>query len=152
MSNLVVKQASIEHLDEIAYLFNEYRVFYKQMSDLSGAKQFLQERFEHRDSVIFFVEDEAVNKAVGFTQLYPSYSSVSMKRIWVLNDLFVLDAYRNQGIASRLLEQAKYYGELTNAVRISLSTAITNETAQKLYEQKGYSRDNEFYHYSYELR
>jgi len=147
-----VKQAGIEQLDEIAYLFNEYRVFYKQMSDLSGAKQFLQERFEQRDSVIFFVVDEAVNKAVGFTQLYPSYSSVSMKRIWVLNDLFVLDAYRNQGVASQLLEQAKCYGRLTNAVRISLSTAITNETAQKLYEQKGYSRDDEFYHYSYELR
>jgi len=152
MSSLVVKQASIEHIDEIANLFNEYRVFYKQMSDIGGAKQFLQERFEHRDSVIFFVVDEEADKVVGFTQLYPSYSSVSMKRIWILNDLFVLDTYRNQGVASRLLEQAKCYGTLTNAVRISLSTAITNETAQKLYEQKGYSKDNEFYHYSYELR
>lgn len=152
MTNLVVKQAGIEHLDDIAYLFNEYRIFYKQKSDLNGAKQFLQERFEHRDSTIFYVVDEAANQAVGFTQLYPSYSSISMKRIWVLNDLFVLDTYRNQGVASRLLEQAKSYGILTNAVRISLSTAITNETAQKLYEQKGYSKDNEYYHYSYELR
>ncbi|MCM3633658.1 GNAT family N-acetyltransferase [Paenibacillus camelliae] len=151
MAKLTVKQATIEQIDDIAYLFNEYRVFYKQATDLNGAKQFILERFQQRDSVIFLVIDEEENKAIGFTQLYPSHSSVSMKRIWILNDLYVLESHRKQGVASLLLEEARSYGVLTNAARISLSTAINNETAQKLYEQKGYRKDNEYYHYSYEL-
>jgi len=152
MAKLTVKQATIEQIDDIAYLFNEYRVFYEQATDLNGAKQFILERFQQRDSVIFLVIDEEENKAIGFTQLYPSHSSVSMKRIWILNDLYVLESHRKQGVASLLLEEARSYGVLTNAARISLSTAINNETAQKLYEQKGYRQDNEYYHYSYELQ
>src|SRR5690606_37911153 len=152
MSKLTMKQATIEQIDDVAYLFNEYRVFYKQTSDLNGAKQFIQDRFQQRDSVIFLVIDEEENKAIGFTQLYPSHSSVSMKRIWILNDLYVLESHRKQGVASLLLEEARSYGVLTNAARISLSTAINNETAQKLYEQTGYRQDNEYYHYSYELQ
>lgn len=145
MTSFIIKQATIEDLNEVATLFNAYRIFYGQESDLEGVKQFLFDRFEHRDSIIFVVLDK--NQFVGFTQLYPSFSSVSMKRSWLLNDLFVLEGNRGNGIARLLLQSAQQYAEQTKAKGISLSTSINNEKAQMLYERYGFEKDNEFFHY-----
>jgi len=142
-----VRQATIEDLKELSVLFDQYRVFYGQASDLHGAEQFLWEKFEHRESVIFIASHLESGKAAGFTQLYPSFSSVSMERLWTLNDLFVAPAHRGQGVAGQLLEAAGRFALHTRAKGLQLSTAIDNTTAQRLYESLGYVRDEEFYHY-----
>ncbi|UVI33644.1 GNAT family N-acetyltransferase [Paenibacillus spongiae] len=136
-----------ENIDEAASLFDEYRVFYGQDSDLDGAKKFIGDRMENRESVLFLVMDRSENHAIGFCQLYPSFSSISMKRTWILNDLFVREAYRSRGAAKLLLEAARMYGVQTQAKGIALETAMTNDIAQKLYEKNGYEKDTEFFHY-----
>lgn len=141
---LLVKQATIEHLDALTDLFDEYRVFYQQESDREGAKKFLFDRFVNRESILFLVTDG--ENSIGFTQLYPSFSSISMQRSWILNDLYVRDEYRNRG-AAKLLEAAKTYAIQTEAKGLGLSTAISNVTAQRLYERNGYKMDTDFYHY-----
>ncbi len=147
LNPIIVKQATIDNLEEIAYLFNEYRIFYKQESDLEGARCFLFDRFEHRESIIYIANEGESNKTIGFTQLYPSFSSVSMMRSWILNDLFVVNEYRSRGVAQLLLDSARLYTEQTKAKGLGLSTAIDNIKAQRIYERNGYKRDNEFYHY-----
>lgn len=144
---LIVKQATIENLEEITKLFNEYRVFYKQESDLEGARHFLFDRFEHRESIIFLAYETEFNHAIGFAQLYPSFSSISMKRSWILNDLYVCEKFRNNGAASLLLEAAKSYAIQTKAKGIELSTGINNDIAQRLYEKNDYIKDLDFYQY-----
>jgi ribosomal protein S18 acetylase RimI-like enzyme len=145
--SLFVSLATIDDLEQLASLFNEYRIFYKQESDVEKARDFLFDRIENRESVIFVIKDYEQNVTIGFTQLYPSFSSISMKRSWILNDLYVLEAYRGRGAAQRLLEAARDYAEQTNAKGLALSTAIDNERAQQIYERNGYERDNEFYNY-----
>ncbi len=145
-----IAQASFEDLDPVAELFDQYRVFYQQASNLSAAQQFLGERLRHQDSVIFLAWDGEIT--VGFTQLYPSFSSVSMGRIWILNDLFVAPSHRGQGIAKELMDAAEDYARQSGALRVGLSTQITNTSAQKLYESRGYVRDTEFYHYDLSLK
>jgi ribosomal protein S18 acetylase RimI-like enzyme len=110
-----------------------------------AAKEFIKERLERQDSVILLATKD--NKPVGYTQLFPSFSSVSMKRVWILNDLFVIPEMRNQGIAKALMNAAKDYAIATKAVRIVLATEVTNIVAQKLYETMGYRKFDEFYHY-----
>lgn len=139
-----------EQLAELAVLFNQYRVFYRQTSDLKAAKQFLEERFQRQDSVIFVAKND--DRLVGFTQLYPSFSSVSLKRIWILNDLFVTELFRRRGVAQRLLVAAEKHARLSYAARIVLSTQASNTIAQRLYESRGYVRDTEFYHYALRLQ
>lgn len=95
-----IKQAGPEDLEALAALFNEYRIFYEQASDMEGATRFLSERLSRNESVVFLAIDEADQTPVGFTQLYPSFSSISMKRLWVLNDLYVREEYRKQGRGS----------------------------------------------------
>ncbi|MGG6296011.1 N-acetyltransferase family protein [Leptolyngbya sp. AN02str] len=140
-----IVQAQIDHLRAVASLFDQYRVFYGAASNLNAAHAFLQARLQHGDSVILVAQDG--DRLVGFTQLYPSFSSVAMQRIWILNDLFVEPSSRNQGIAKQLLQAAEAYAKDTHAIRIVLATQISNVLAQSLYESLGYRKDEAFYHY-----
>ena len=142
-------QATIEDLEGMSNLFNLYRIFYQQESDIEGAKTYIKKRLVNEDSVIFVVRDREVY--VGFTQLYPTFSSVSMKRTWILNDLYVDKTARKKGVGEMLLQKAKDYAIETGAKTISLSTAIDNYAAQRLYEKSGYTKDSQFYQYELNL-
>jgi GNAT superfamily N-acetyltransferase len=144
-----VFQAHIEHLDEVSTLFDQYRVFYSQPSDLEAARVFIQERFQKNDSTVFAVCDNG--QMVGFTQFFPTLSSVWMKRVWILNDLFVQEAYRKKGAAKLLMNAAENFARETGAVRIILSTQISNTAAQALYKSLGYRKDEDFDRYSLSL-
>ena len=143
-------RATIHHLDELATLFNAYRVFYEQESDVEGAKAYLHQRLTLHDAVIFIAIDDN-QKMLGFTQLYPTLCSVAMRPIWILYDLFVHHDARKQGVGRLLLERAKQHGIEHGAARLELSTAIDNTTAQSLYETMGWKRNERFYNYTLQL-
>ncbi|OPA81277.1 GNAT family N-acetyltransferase [Paenibacillus selenitireducens] len=144
----VLKKAELEQVEQVAKLFDQYRVFYGQASDLAGARQFILERLENKESVIFIAFDGSEEQsAVGFVQLYPSFSSVSMKRVWILNDLFVVSEARGQGTGRQLMSAARDFAKSNGAKGLSLTTAHDNLTAQSLYESLGYIRDEHFLTY-----
>jgi GNAT superfamily N-acetyltransferase len=138
-----------EQVGLVAPLFDAYRQFYGQTTDLEGGRQFLFERLRRGESVIFAVVEDG--NALGFTQLYRSFSSVSMRPVWILNDLFVVEKSRRQGIGARLLMAARDHAVQTGGVRLVLSTAVENSTAQALYERRGWQKDTGFVHYKFEL-
>jgi ribosomal protein S18 acetylase RimI-like enzyme len=140
-----VRSATPEDLPDLARLFDAYRVFYQQPSDLDAATAFLREREAAGDSTVFVAEGEA--GLVGFTQLYASLSSVSLARIYVLNDLYVAPSARRHGVARALIEAAHAFARSRSAVRVSLETAHDNHGAQALYESLGYERDTRFLRY-----
>ena len=145
-----IYQATIEDLEGVSNLFNLYRMFYEQESDLEGAENYIKERIEGKESIIFVVKDK--QKYVGFTQLYPTFSSISMKRAWILNDLYVDVEARKQGVGEILLHKARSFAVESGAKSISLSTAPDNYFAQRLYEKHGYIRDSQYYHYELSLK
>lgn len=147
MNNYSIKQAAINDLEKLSELFDLYRIFYDQDSDISGAKHFLCERIKCNESIIFIVEETENEEFIGFTQLYPSFSSLSMQRSWILNDLYVKTESRGNGIAKMLLDKAYSYAKETSTKGLSLSTSISNDRAQKIYEEFGFIKDEEFYHY-----
>lgn len=148
IKNITISKTNDNNIKEVIELFNQYRVFYRQESNIEAAANFINERFRLKDSVVFIATDDETKRALGFVQLYPSYSSVSMGRVWILNDLFVEKYSREQGVAKKLMEQVKLFAQETNAVRVDLATELNNINAQKLYESQGYSRDEEYYHYN----
>jgi GNAT superfamily N-acetyltransferase len=145
MSTVIVRQAALSDLEELAVLFDQYRQFQGQASDPPAARAFLQARFDHGESVVFVAHLESA--PVGFAQLYPSYSSVSLARVFVLNDLFVQESGRRKGIASKLLAAVESYAWSLGAVRISLNVARDNEHGQALYEALGWNQDRQFHMY-----
>ena len=141
---MAIIQAHIEHLEDIVPLFNSYRIFYKQDSDLISAKQFLKERILNNESIIYIAYLE--KEAVGFTQLYPLFSSVSMKSMYLLNDLYVKSNYRGKGIGEALINKAKTLCVAQQNKGLALQTAADNP-AQKLYERLGFIKDHDLYYY-----
>lgn len=147
MNTMEMIKATEEHVELIAELFNSYRMFYQQESDLDGAREYISARLKNNESVIFLACNEARTKGYGFTQLYPTFSSVSMKRVWVLNDLYVSEEARRKGIANQLMDAAKELAVSTGAKGLALETAEDNAPAQALYESLGYEKESGFYHY-----
>jgi ribosomal protein S18 acetylase RimI-like enzyme len=145
-----VRSARPEDLAEIARLFDAYRGFYRQQSDRVAAERFLRERFARGDSHVF-VAERASGGLAGFTQLYPSLSSVSLARIFVLNDLFVDPDVRRSGVGRALLEAAHDFAKRQGVVRVTLETARDNTSAQRLYEALGYERDTAFFRYHWRI-
>ena len=142
-----VRQATIHDLDALAPLFDGYRRFYGQPGDPEGARGFLAERFAHHQSLLLLARGEA-DEAMGFTQLYPLFSSVRMARIYLLNDLYVAPSARRQGVGRALLRAAADQARALGAVRLTLSTALDNAPAQALYESLGWQRDRAFCEYA----
>jgi ribosomal protein S18 acetylase RimI-like enzyme len=140
-----VRQATILDLEQLAPLFDRYRQFYGRASDVAAAREFLLARFTNKESTLLIAHED--ERPVGFTQLYPSFSSVSLARIFILNDLFVHEQARRKGVASALMSAAVKFASTLGAVRLSLSTAITNDAAQALYHSAGWKRDDQFFVY-----
>jgi GNAT superfamily N-acetyltransferase len=131
-----VRQPTISDLDLVAPLFDAYRQFYRKPTDIALAKQSLSERMQQ-------------GEAVGFTQLYPSFSSGACARIVILNDLFVVPEARRSGVGTTLLRTAAESGKAVGAARLTLSTEITNKTAQALYEAEGWKQQTDFFVYNF---
>ena len=134
-----IRQATIDDIEQITKLFDDYRVFFQQISDLSTSEEFLSNRLRNSESIIFCAYT-ADGRCLGFAQLYPSFSSVSAKRVWILNDLFVSETARGMGIGTKILNEIAVFSEETQAKAILVETTTCNTGAQKLYESKGYQK------------
>jgi GNAT superfamily N-acetyltransferase len=145
MSELVVRPTGPADLDALAPLFDGYRRFYEQPSDLALARNFIGERLARMDTVIFLAEVDG--KPAGFTHLFPIFSSTRCRRLWLLNDLFVDPTTRTKGVGKALLLAARAYAQSTDACGLELATAHTNKPAQRLYESMGWQLDQTFRHY-----
>ncbi|WP_404353500.1 GNAT family N-acetyltransferase [Exiguobacterium aurantiacum] len=140
-----VYQATIADIEGVSRLFDSYRMFYEKQSDVEGAKSYMKARIENKESVIFVVKNE--QEYLGFIQLYPTFSSISMNKSWILNDMFVKEEARNFGVGQLLLDQARDFAMELGDQGISLETAPENTAAQRLYEKNGYEQDTQFLHY-----
>lgn len=140
-------RASAAHLDALASLFDGYRRFYAQASDIEAGRVFLADRMEHGESVIFLARVGAA--AAGMAQLYPTFSSVSLVRRWILNDLFVDPAFRGHGVGRALTRRCMEHCRESGAGAMMLLTESTNAPARRLYESLGWERDEKYWRYTW---
>ena len=137
-----IKRITLAEADLVIGLFDKYRVFYKKQSDMELAEKFIKERLGKNESVIFVALEMEDGRPVpvGFTQLYPKYSSVRASKNWILNDLYVESYCRKQGIGEALIKTAMDFARQEGAVFVQLETAVDNYTAQSLYEAIGFKK------------
>jgi ribosomal protein S18 acetylase RimI-like enzyme len=140
-----IRRGGPSDVPRLAPLFDAYLEFYHRPSNPTRTRAFLTERLERGESVVFLAEGSD-GEALGFTQLYPTFASLSLRPWWVLYDLFVAPNARRRGIASRLLDRAKSLAHETGAAGISLETAKDNP-AQVLYRALGWAADEAFIHF-----
>jgi len=141
----------IVHCDEtqleiLTELFNDYRIFYEQESDIAGCRRFMKQNLEQKRSKVFLLLDDA-GTPVGFSQLYPATCSVAMRQYYYLSDLYVVKSTRKKGYARYLMNYITDYFTNEGALRLTLDTATTNTIAQSLYESLGYKREDVYITY-----
>jgi ribosomal protein S18 acetylase RimI-like enzyme len=137
-----VLRATVAHLDLVAPLFDAYRQFYACSANLELARSFLRERIERDESVVFVAAED--DCGVGFTQLYPIFTSIGARRAWILNDLYVDPTARRKGVARMLMEAARGFAEAGGAAWLELATAKDNAAAQALYRSLGYKKEETY--------
>jgi GNAT superfamily N-acetyltransferase len=146
-----IAKAGPDDIDAVLPLFEAYLTFYRRKPVTESARAFLSERLAGEDSAIFLARD-AAGAAIAFMQLYPLFSSLEMRRIWLLNDIYVAPSARRAGVAHALLQRAEAFGRETGAASLMLDTQVSNRTAQRVYETAGWARNNEFYVYNRTIR
>ncbi len=148
---MTLREATIKDVAFLAPLFDSYRMFYRKASDMAGARTFLKDRINNRESVIYIAflsngHTDGKTKPVGFTQLYPIFFSVSMESMYILNDLFIDPAYRGKGIGTALIDMVKKRCVTEKQKGIVIQTEKTN-LAQKLYEHLGFTKDPDLHYF-----
>jgi ribosomal protein S18 acetylase RimI-like enzyme len=146
---MTTRKIKREDIKDLSILFDNYRVFYEKESDIKGSEIFLLERIRNNESEIFIAENDK-KELVGFVQLYPIFSSTRMKKLWLLNDLFVDENYRGQGVSVLLIDEAKKLCKESYACGLILETAKSNVVGNKLYPKTGFSLDIEHNYYSWD--
>lgn len=144
-----IRSVKNSDINNVAKLFNDYRVFYRKESDFNGAKSFISDRFTNNDSKIYVCEGED-KELVGFVQLYPIFSSTRMQKSWLLNDLFVNSSHRGKKISIQLIEKAKNLVEMSDAFGLFLETEKSNLIGNNLYPKTGFklNEDSNFYEWN----
>ena len=144
-------KAEEKHIKKIGILFNLYRQFYKYESNLIKSTNYIKDRINNNESIIFIAISNA-NEAIGFVQLYETFGSLDLGKIIILYDLYVKEDHRKNNIGKKLMIKSHEYAKKINAKRIQLSTAIDNYIGQSLYESLGYVKDDNFYTYDFEIK
>jgi GNAT superfamily N-acetyltransferase len=142
-----IRRATVADLPQLAPLFDAYRRFYGQPGDAARAETFLRERMTRNESVVLLAERDG--SVLGFTQLYPLFSSVRTGRLWLLNDLFVAEQARRDGVARALLDAAAGFARDDGACGLMLETGRDNAPARALYRAAGWNEDaSQWYSFS----
>ena len=144
-------EAESNHIEQVGELFDLYRQFYKYESNLIESTNYVKDRINNKESIIFIAIND-INEAIGFVQLYETFGSLDLGKIIILYDLYVKKDHRKNKVGRQLMLRSHEYAKKINAKRIQLSTAIDNFIGQSLYESLGYVKDADFYTYDFEIK
>jgi len=151
-SEHIIKQATLDDLNEITELLSQYLLFYQREKTKEAINAFIRERFEKSESIIFLAIDASNNdRAIGLTQLYPMFSTLSLGKVWILNDLYINHDYRKSGLGKKLIDAAVTFAKDSGAIRLDLKTEPENKPAKNLYEKYGFSYDETYCNYSLKI-
>lgn len=149
----MIRKATIKDLDKLTTLFDQYLVFYKKPSNIDKHKAYLKERIEKNEAIIFMAfDDEITDKAIGFTLIYVTFSSLSLNKILILNDLYVDSYIRKNGVGEKLILQTVVLAKELGSNIIRLRTTKNNIIAQGLYHKMGFERDEFLYTYDLNIK
>ena len=140
-------QCNENYLDRLVVLFEEYRLFCGFEPTPTASREFLAGLMQREASVIFLAIDDETDNLMGFVNVYPSYSTLALRRLWILNDLAVSSDFRGQGVSKVLIKRVLDFAKETNAIRVELKTGKTNSAALRLYQTMQFEIDSEHVYY-----
>ncbi len=148
-TELTINRCNINDLNTLAPLFDAYRQHFKQTSDLDGVKAYLKQRLEAEEAIVYLVGSDEI--CHGFVLLYPSFSSIGLAPIWMLNDFYLHSGSNKRLMAKQLLDRIGEDCKAAGAIRIEVTTRKENHRLHKLYKDYGFEKDYKYDHYFLQL-
>lgn len=144
-----VIRATASDIPLLLPLFDRYRSFYEQVSDLKACEEYLRARFLREEAAIFMAVEVQNGEvvALGFSMMYISFSTIGLKKFWSLHDLYVEEEYRKQGIAKMLINKCKELAMENYPIGVVIESRISNQSAQHLFDSVGFVKEGEHYFY-----
>ncbi len=146
-----IVQASVDRLDDVTPLFIKYREFYGQLPRPEASRRFLHDRLVNEQAIILLAEEDETGKVLGFCQLIPSFSALTLNPSWVLKGIYVVEEARRQLVADKLINEAKQRARTAGIKRMTVMTGEENIAAQQLYRSLGFSDDAELTYFALKL-
>ncbi len=153
---IAIAHAEMDDLERLLPLFDAYRVGLGKTTAVGACRTFLFNRLIDEDALILLAfdgEQKAVDldpdehQLLGFLQLFPSFSTLALNDIWILNDLYVLPEARRMGVAKKLIEHARDFLTQRWDHGLVLEASQNNPEAQALCEALGFKKDKAVDHY-----
>ncbi|TDU76848.1 GNAT family N-acetyltransferase [Streptomyces sp. KS 21] len=139
--NVVVRVAGDGDVDVAGGLFRGYLDFYEvKVEDPDRPRAFLAERIRAGESLVLLADIPEAG-TVGFAQVYRTFSSLALRPVWILSDLYVDPSGRRTGAGRALLRDVLRRAREAGVAGVQLETAYDNHVAQSLYEAEGFERD-----------
>ena len=133
---LAIAPATHDDLTDAAALFAGYQTFYAgKARDEEHNRAFLARFLAPSDDGLLLLARDDDGRAVGFANLYWTFSSVAAEEHAVMNDLFVAEGGRGGNVGHALIEAAAAAARERGHSRMSWQTALDNRRAQRLYER-----------------
>lgn len=116
---LLVQSISEKYIDQFVIVVDEYRKFCGFNLSPEATKGFFKNLHKENKAATFIAISEEY-EIMGFINLYPSYSTLSLRKIWILNDLGVSSRFRRLGVAQALIKKSIEFAKESGSIRIEL--------------------------------
>ncbi len=138
MNVRTVKENDAEDIVKLAYEFEDYLDELESTPDSEKVprqriKDFLFEGFSDPKHVILVVEDK--DKIIGFSDFWVYPEFIHGGQTAYLNNIFITEKHRRQGIGSKLLEETIKKAKEMKAVAMHISILPENIIAQNFYKK-----------------
>ncbi|MEO6357505.1 MAG: GNAT family N-acetyltransferase [Ferruginibacter sp.] len=129
--HITIRKGAEHDFDAILSLIKEFAIFQKTPEKVSIT---LQEMVANGNLFQCFVAETGDNKIVGFASFFFAYYSWSGKAIY-LDDLYVTNAYRKQGIGKMLLQQIIELAKNSSCKKVRWQVSKWNTNAIEFYQK-----------------
>ena len=134
MQDMDIRCARLEDFDQWRQLWRNYLDFYGEPED-SQITRVTWQRLIDKQEPMHAIVAVRQGQIAGFAHLIGHRSTWSQKDRLYLNDLFVAQAHRQNGLARQLIEHARHFAAANNYDWLYWTTREGNNTARALYDQ-----------------
>lgn len=134
-NHIQIKPLMSEQYQEWLYLWKAYQTFYKADIPEQVTAKTWQKLIDQDQQHIYGFAAIKDNQVVGIVHIIEHDSCWTIQPYAYLQDLYVNEDFRNQGIARQLIEYAQEASKKRDCDRLYWLTHESNETAQLLYDR-----------------
>ena len=143
MENIVISPVEEKDMEVIYALYGEFAA-YEKLEDYFSATLEDMRRLMFEEKLLHMMKAEISGKVVGFAAYYYQLVSFPAKKVLYLEDIFVKEECRGQGIGNLFLKKLEDLARQKDCIKMMWKCLAWNKTSRDFYEHIGAKLDTEW--------